>query len=59
MVSGGIRQLLMPAMVNGIVDFILQNPYVGAKKKQGLKFARKLGREESRRCDVFKCTHGF
>ena len=57
--SGGIRQLLMPAMLNGIVDFVLLNPYVGADKKRGLKFARKLGREESQRCDVFKCAYGF
>ena len=51
--------MLMPAVLNGIVDFVLQNPFVEAGKKHGLKFARKLGREKSRRCDVFKCAYGF
>ena len=58
-VSGGIPQLIMPAMLNGIVDFVLLNPFVAADKKLGLKFARKLGRKESRRCNVFKCSYGF
>ena len=57
--SGGIPQLLMPAMLNAIVDFVLLNPFVAADKKHGLKFARKLGRKERRRCDVFKCSYGF